>query len=372
MQSSEMKETGPFSEENFMKEAMRLAGKGEGWVSPNPMVGAVLVRGGRIISSGYHRRFGGPHAEVEALSGFKENVQDATLYVTLEPCCHYGKTPPCTELILKRRLKRVVIGVLDPSPQVAGRGVRVLRESGIAVEVGVMEEACRELNRSYFHWREQGLPWVTLKWAQSLDGKIATSTGHSQWITSQRSRKAAHRLRARHDAILIGIGTVLGDDPQLTVRHVRGRDPIRIILDTRLQIPFQSKVLERRPGEPVTWVATTDSVDTVKARDLENAGIRILRCPEDPSGGVDIAFLLKEIANEGISSVLVEGGSKVFTSFVRLGTVQRIVCFVAPIILGRGVDVIDDLGVMRVDKALRIASWSAKRSGEDLMIDALL
>jgi diaminohydroxyphosphoribosylaminopyrimidine deaminase/5-amino-6-(5-phosphoribosylamino)uracil reductase len=372
MPSTKDRDTGSYSDEDFMRAALQLAGKGEGWVSPNPMVGAVVVRGGKIISSGYHRRFGGPHAEVEALSRVENGLQDATLYVTLEPCCHYGKTPPCTDLILKRGLARVVVGALDPSPQVGGRGIQTLRESGIAVWVGVLEEACRKLNRTYFHWREQGLPWVTLKWAQSLDGRIATSTGHSQWITSQRSRKTVHRLRARHDAILVGIGTVLRDDPMLTVRHGRGRDPIRIILDTRLKIPFQSKVLERQPKAQPTWVATTDSADSVKARDLENMGIRILRCPEAPSGGVDIAFLLKEMADDGIASVLVEGGSKVLTSFIKSAAVQRMVCFVAPILLGSGVDVFDNLGILRVDQALRFGYGSVKRLGEDLMIDVLM
>jgi diaminohydroxyphosphoribosylaminopyrimidine deaminase/5-amino-6-(5-phosphoribosylamino)uracil reductase len=372
MSSSGVPSGGSERDNFYMKEAIRLARRGEGWVSPNPMVGAVVVCADKIISKGYHRRFGGPHAEVEALASGREDLSDATLYVTLEPCCYQGKTPACTELILRRRLKSVVVGCLDPNPQVAGRGVAILREAGMHVRVGVLENACMELNRPFFHWMEKGRPWVTLKWAQSLDGKIATTTGHSQWITSLTSRKASHRLRATHDAVLVGIGTVLRDDPDLTVRHVKGRNPVRVILDTQLKIPFQSKVLESKKWVQGPWLAAAESGDPVKSKELERRGVRILKCSRGVTGGIDINCLLQVLANEGISSVLVEGGAKVLTSFVKARAVQRLVCFIAPVILGKGVDVFEDLGILRVDKASHLVSWKVKRSGEDLMVDALV
>jgi diaminohydroxyphosphoribosylaminopyrimidine deaminase/5-amino-6-(5-phosphoribosylamino)uracil reductase len=334
------------------------------------MVGAVVVRNGRVIAEGHHRRFGGPHAEVEALNHLKGDLSDATLYVNLEPCCHRGKTPPCTELILRRGVGRVVVGILDPYPEVMGRGVEILRKSGARVETGVHEQACRELNRVFFHWMEQRSPWITLKWAQSLDGRIGTSTGHSQWITSGRSRTMAHRLRAEHDAVMVGVGTLLHDDPRLTVRHVRGRNPRRIVLDSKLRMPHDAKVLDSGTEGSQTWVATTEPIDREKARVLEETGVKIIPCPPDPQGHVDLASLMRHLANAGISSILVEGGARALTSFLRIGLVQRLVCFVAPIILGEGINAVGDLDILRVDDAIDIGSWKVKRLGRELMLDA--
>ena len=361
---------GPCSDEHFLGEALSLARKGEGRVSPNPMVGAVLVREGRVLSRGYHRRFGGPHAEVEALMGQQGDLRDATLYVNLEPCCHHGKTPPCTELITRLGVGRVVIGTLDPNPLVAGRGVRVLREAGVDVRVGVMEEPCRRLNRVFFHWMESGLPWVTLKWAQSLDGRIATRSGHSRWISSERSLRMAHRLRALHDAVLVGIGTVLADDPELTVRLARGRDPIRVVLDSRLRIPMESKLLRLSAQGPETWIVTAPSSDRQKARELERRGVRLIETLQGPGEEVDLREMLRGLARSGVSSVLVEGGGRVITSFLKARLVQRLVCFVAPIVLGRGKSAVRSLDVARVEDALRLHSWRVRRLGPDLMIDA--
>jgi diaminohydroxyphosphoribosylaminopyrimidine deaminase / 5-amino-6-(5-phosphoribosylamino)uracil reductase len=359
-------------DERFMKEAIALARKGERWVSPNPMVGAVVVRGGRVIARGYHRKFGGPHAEVDALRGLDQDLIDATLYVNLEPCCHHGKTPPCTELILSRRVGRVVVGSLDPNPQVGGRGIQRLREGGLTVQVGVLEEDCRALNRGFFHWMERGTPWVTLKWAQSLDGRIATSSGHSQWITCEASRKTAHALRATHDAVLVGVGTVLSDDPRLTVRHVRGRDPLRVVLDSSLQIPLGAKVLDVSPGGAQTWVVATEDVDELKVTAIEARRARVVRCPSDPVGWVEVRDLLRKMGSSGISSVLVEGGGSVITSFLSAAAAQRLVGFVAPLLLGEGVEAVRDLGIKRVDEAVRFSSWRVARSGADIMVDALL
>ena len=359
-------------DERFMAEALRLARRGEGWVSPNPMVGAVLVRDGELVARGYHRRFGGPHAEVEALERFAGHARDATLYVTLEPCCHHGKTPPCTERILGQGVRKVVVGITDPNPQVAGRGIQRLRDGGVEVRVGCLEDECRVLNRTFFHWMEHGRPWVTLKWAQSLDGRIATSTGHSQWISSEASRRIAHRLRATHDAVLVGIETVLRDDPQLTVRHVRGRDPLRVVLDSRLRVPLHARVLERSSSDHGVWVATRGSGSLTKVSALEASGIRVVQCPRGPDNGVDLAYLLGELGRSGISSLLVEGGGTVHTAFLRSGTARRLVCFVGPMLLGKGVDAVGALGISSVHEALRFASWRVRRVGGDMVVDALL
>jgi diaminohydroxyphosphoribosylaminopyrimidine deaminase/5-amino-6-(5-phosphoribosylamino)uracil reductase len=359
-------------DELHMREAVGLARRGRGRVSPNPMVGAVLTKGGRVISRGYHKKFGGPHAEVEALEGVEEDLAQSTLYVTLEPCCHHGKTPPCTDLILRRRVGRVVVGGLDPNPQVSGRGVRLLREGGAQVRVGVLESDCRALNRGFFFWMTRGRPFVTLKWAQSLDGRIATREGDSQWISSEPSRRRAHALRAEHDAVVVGAGTVLADDPRLTVRHVRGRNPSRVVLDSRLQTPPKAKVLHVSPREPAPWVVCATDAPEARADALAAAGARVMRLSREPQGGVDLSALLEEMGRAGISSVLVEGGSRVITSFLRERVAQRLVCFVAPVLLGTGVEAIGNLEVLRVEEGMRLLSWKIRRWGSDVMVDATL
>lgn len=359
-------------DEFYMSQALALAAKGRRWVSPNPMVGAVLVKDGNIIASGYHRRFGGAHAEVEALQQLDRCPEHATLYVNLEPCCHHGKTPPCTKRILEAGVERVVVGVLDPNPLVRGRGVQELRQHGLQVKVGVLEEACRELNRVFFYWMESSLPWVTLKWAQSLDGRIATRGGDSRWISSEQSRKMAHALRSEHDAILVGASTVRTDDPSLTVRHVRGRNPLRVILASDLNIPLEAKVLDRRPGEEPCWVACSEPMDPQRRAALEKKGARLVVCPRGPHGGVELAYLMRKLAGEGISSVLVEGGASTITSFLKAGLVQRIVCFVAPVLLGEGIGVVGDLGLDRVSQAISLPGWKLRRLGRDLVVDVTL
>lgn len=359
-------------DESYMSHAIALAARGRGWVSPNPLVGAVLVRSGRVIGQGYHRRFGGPHAEVEALREATGSLRDATLYVSLEPCCHQGKTPPCTRRILEAGVGRVVVGVLDPNPLMRGKGVEELRAAGVEVRVGVLEDRCRALNRVFFHWMENGLPWVTLKWAQSLDGRIATRSGDSKWISSDLSRKRAHALRAQHDALLVGAGTVRRDDPQLTVRHVRGRDPVRVVLASDLGIPMDAKVLRLEPGDKGCWVACVEPVEHGRVRALEERGARVLICPRDQTGGVDLLFLLRELGKAGISSVLVEGGASTVTSFLRAGSVQRVVCFVAPILLGDGLGAVGNLGLERVSQAVPLGQWRVHRLGPDLMIDVVI
>lgn len=359
-------------QESHMSRALALASKGRRWVSPNPMVGAVLVMDGRVVAEGYHRCFGAPHAEAEALRGVEGPLRQATLYVNLEPCCHHGKTPPCTQRILEAEVGRVVVGVLDPNPQVRGRGVEELRAAGVDVVVGVLEERCREINRVFFHFMERGIPWVTLKWAQSLDGRIAAGSGDSKWISSILSRRMAHALRAEHDAVLVGAETLRRDDPRLTVRHVKGRNPLRVVLTSDLDVALEAKAFSLGPSDPGCWVACSQGARSDRAEALKEKGIRVVPCPADASGGVDLAFLLRELGKAGISSLLVEGGSSTITSFLRARLVQRVVCFLAPMVLGEGVGAVGDLGLEKVSQALPLGNWKVKRLGPDLMVDSVV
>ncbi len=357
------------SEEEYMKLALRLARHGLGWTSPNPMVGAVLVKDGRIIGRGYHRRFGGNHAEVNALQNASADPAGATLYVTLEPCCHYGKTPPCVDAIIRNRIKGVVIGILDPNPQVSGKGIKILNEHGIETRVGVLEEACRELNEAHFKYMTTGLPLVTLKFAQTLDGRIATASGDSFGLSSEEFRKLAHRLRATNDAVLVGIDTILADNPRLTVRLVRGRNPTRVILDSRLRMPLDSEIVSTRDEAPVI-IATTVQADGKRASQLRELGLEILVVQPDKSGEIDLKHLLRALGERNISSVLVEGGGKVITSFLRQKLADKVVVAVAPKILGRGIDAVGELDIARISQALPLTFIKISRAGADIVIEA--
>jgi len=274
-----------------MRQALKLARRGLGKTSPNPMVGAVIVKEGRIIAQGYHRRFGGDHAEVDALKNAKEDVSGSTLYVTLEPCRHFGKTPPCTDAIIKSKIGKVVIGMLDPDPKMLGESVKLLNQRGIKTVVGVLESECFTLNEKYIKHRTTGLPYVTVKFAQTLDGRIAAANGSSSRISSPASLKLAHKLRAAHDAILVGIQTVLADDPELTTRLVKGRSPTRVILDSHLRIPLDAKVLANQAAAK-TLVVVTTAVDKIKLAALRKMGIEVLVIPPDAAGRVDLKKLL--------------------------------------------------------------------------------
>ncbi|RLB07963.1 MAG: bifunctional diaminohydroxyphosphoribosylaminopyrimidine deaminase/5-amino-6-(5-phosphoribosylamino)uracil reductase RibD [Deltaproteobacteria bacterium] len=353
----------------FMKRTLLLARRGIGRVSPNPLVGAVIVRHGEVIAEGYHRSFGGDHAEVDAIKRARGDVKGGTLYVNLEPCCHWGKTPPCTDALIKGGIKRVVVGTLDPNPSVNGKGVKILREHGIEVEVGVLEEEARKLNEVYFNYILTGLPFVTIKYAQTLDGRIATSLGESRWISSENSRKLAHRLRAQHDAILVGIGTVLADDPSLTVRWTKGKDPLRIVLDSRLRIPLNAQVLLE---EGDTLVVTTDQYDREKFAEIKKKGKEILIAQRDKKGWVELQPLLKTLIKKDVSSILVEGGRKVITSFLKDNLANRMVIITAPLILGEGVAGIGDLGIMELKSAIKPSSYKVSRVGGDMVFDLRL
>jgi diaminohydroxyphosphoribosylaminopyrimidine deaminase/5-amino-6-(5-phosphoribosylamino)uracil reductase len=355
-------------DEQFMRQALNLARRGLGKASPNPMVGAVIVKGGRVIAQGYHRLFGGDHAEVDALKHATEDVTDSTLYVTLEPCRHWGKTPPCTDAIVKSKIARVVVGMLDPFPEMRGKSIEQLNQHGIATVVGVLEAECRSLNETYLKYTTTGIPFVTLKWAQTLDGRIATSQGKSRWISSPESLKLAHKLRATHDAILVGVNTVLKDDPELTTRLVKGRNPVRVVLDSKLRIPLDSKVLANQEAAK-TLVAATTAAPKEKLTALKKMGIEVLTLPPGPASRVDLKALLKTLAQRKISSVLVEGGAEIITSFLRLGLADKIICIIAPKLMGSGTAVLGDLNITDLSQALKLTFTRVYRSGEDIVVE---
>jgi len=353
-----------------MSLALRLARKGLGKTSPNPVVGAVVVKDNRIIGRGYHHYFGGDHAEIDAFKNTKESLKGATLYVTLEPCCHQGKkTPPCTDAIIREKIGRVVIGTKDPNPKVSGKGIKILNEHGIETKVGVLEKECLAPNEVYIKYMSTGFPFVTLKFAQTLDGRIATATGDSKWISSEPFRRLAHRLRAVHDAVMVGIDTVLTDDPELTVRLVKGRNPTRVILDSKLRIPLNAKVITTADLAP-TIIATTSPADEKKAPQLRETGAEVLEVQADAAGKVDLRELLKLLARRHISSVLVEGGSGVITAFLCQKLVDKLVVAVVPKIMGRGIEAVGDLNIREVSQVLKLDFRKVYRVGEDVVIEA--
>jgi diaminohydroxyphosphoribosylaminopyrimidine deaminase/5-amino-6-(5-phosphoribosylamino)uracil reductase len=356
-------------DELYMKRALQLARRGMGAVSPNPMVGAVIERAGRIIADGWHRKFGADHAERNALKRASGSVRGATIYVTLEPCCHWGKTPPCVDILIEEGIKRVVIGTLDPNPLVDGKGAQILRDHGIEVTVGILEQAARMLNEVYFHYIRTGLPFITIKYAQSLDGRIATLQGNSRWISSERARKFTHRLRAQHDAIMVGRGTALADDPLLTVRLVKGKNPLRICLDSKLRIPLSAQVLQ---DDGKTLIVTTDEHGKDKIEKIRQLGKEVLVNQSGADGRVNLRPLMKVLAERGIASILVEGGAEVITSLLKEGLVNRMVVIVAPLILGKGTEAIGDLGIVDLKRAIRPSSCAIKRIGEDILCDLRL
>lgn len=357
--------------EQFMKLALKLAAKGRGYASPNPMVGAVIVKKGRIIGQGWHRCCGENHAEVNAIQSATENVAGSTMYVTLEPCCHSGKTPPCTDLIIRKKIKRVVIGTADSNPLVSCKGINRLKATGIEVKAGVLEDQCRSLNEVFFHFMETGLPFVTVKYAQTLDGRIATATGQSQWISSPASLKFAHQLRAEHDAILVGIGTVLKDNPTLTVRMVRGRNPLRIVVDNCLAVTTEFNVMQDLSGMP-TLIATTKSASDPAFRALAKAGAELVRVRSDKNNHVSLQQLLQLLAARNISSVLIEGGSQIITSALKDNLVNRLVTVIAPKILGKGIEAVGDLNIRNLEKAKKLTVKSVARKGTDVIMDCRL
>jgi diaminohydroxyphosphoribosylaminopyrimidine deaminase/5-amino-6-(5-phosphoribosylamino)uracil reductase len=317
-----------------MRRALRLAEQAKGWTKPNPMVGAILIKAGKRIGEGYHTRYGAAHAEIEALKNAQESARGATLYVTLEPCCHQGKTPPCTEAVIKSGIKKVVIATKDPSQKVNGQGIKALQEAGIEVEVGLLENEARELNRFFFTYHEKGRPYITLKAALSLDGKIAVAPGQRTVLTAMPAQRYLHSLRHEHEAILVGAGTVLTDNPHLGVRHIEGQDPLRIVLTGARKLPKDLQIF----------------------RD-EN----VLLLPDK-----NIKEVLNVLYEKGISSVLIEGGQKVFEAFIKAKVVDEMILFLAPTFLGKKA-----VAFAELPQPIKLSQVHAKTLGKDLVLHAV-
>ncbi len=357
------------SDRRFMRECLRLARRGKGYVSPNPMVGAVLVQDGRILARGYHRNFGGPHAEVDCLSRFAGDARRATLYVNLEPCSYHGKTPPCVDLILSRGIRRVVAAMKDPNHRVAGRGLRILRRAGVRVGVGIMEAEARELNRIFARQISARRPYVHVKIAQSQDGKIAG--GSTRWISSPRSRRHVHAMRAEYDAVLVGAGTVRADNPSLTVRLVKGRNPDVVILDGALSLPPGTKLFAPHGSRRVFLFTTTQAFRrrAARAKQLMGRGISVIAL-KGKAGRVDLHEVLADLYRRDVASILVEGGANVFTRFLTDGPVDEMTLFVSPEFFGNGVAAVE--GGSELSRGLAmVETITVGRSGKDSTINIL-
>lgn len=364
------------TDQEYMLRAIQLAKKGEGWTNPNPMVGAVIVKDGRIIGEGYHKKCGELHAERNAIASLTESAEGATIYVTLEPCCHYGKTPPCTEAIIEQKIKKVVIGSRDPNPKVAGKGAQILRESGITVVQDFMREECDRLNPVFFHYITTKTPYVVMKYAMTLDGKIATKTGASKWITGETARQEVQHMRHRYMGIMAGIGTVLADDPMLNVRVEGWKSPVRILCDSSLRIPLDSQIV-RSAKEYRTIVAyagreeneeITEKI-TKKIEQLHAKGVDTICCP-DEKGQIDLKKLMTYLGNEGIDSILLEGGGTLNDSALRAGIVKEVHCFIAPKLFGgkNSKTPVEGIGIGLPSEALKLKCTDICRIGEDIRI----
>ena len=350
---------------DHMRRALRLAERGRGRVSPNPMVGAVLVRDGTVVGEGAHRRFGGDHAEAEALAAAGAAARGATLYVTLEPCAHRGHTPPCADAVIAAGVARVVCALEDPDPRVAGRGLQRLRNAGIDVEVGLCSREAGAQNAAFLKHRRSGRPLVLLKLGQSLDGCIATRTGASRWITSEAARRHAHRWRSWVDAVAVGAGTVLADDPELTVRLVRGRDPRPLVVDGRLRVSPEARIFAA--ARPI--LATGATVPAARLEPFAARGVEVWTLPDD-GGRIHLDELARAAGQHQITSLLIEGGRALAAAALRDRVVDEVMVYVAPTLLGDGLPAIGDLGVERLEEAPRLEQVQTRRLGPDLLIAA--
>lgn len=357
-------------DEHYMEIALELASKGEGFVNPNPQVGALVVKEGNIVGRGYHKFYGGPHAEVYALKEAGDKAAGGQIYVTLEPCSHYGKTPPCVEAIVRAGIKKVVVALKDPNPLVSGRGIEFLRNKGIEVVTGVLEKEALNINEIFIKYISDKLPFVILKSAVTLDGKIATVTGQSKWITCEESRNFVHHIRNRVMAIAVGIGTILSDNPLLTTRlEKKCKSPIAVVLDSKLRIPLDCKIFDTLKYRK-TIIACTEGYDEDKKYEIEKMGVDVIICPKDESGHVNLKILIEKLGNIGIDSLFIEGGGSLNFSALSSGIVDKVIYFIAPKIIG-GLEAktsVEGKGIEDLNKAVKLKNISYLKSGEDMMI----
>ena len=356
-----------------MQMAMELAERGKGFVNPNPLVGAVVVKDDRVIGKGWHRKYGCLHAEREALAACTEDPSGSTMYVTLEPCCHHGKQPPCTDAIIAAGISRVVVGIPDPNPLVAGKGVAILREHGIEVECGLLEADLKYQNRVFLKYITSGRPWVTMKWAMTLDGKIAACTGDSRWVSGEESRAFAHELRGWNMVIMAGIGTVKADDPMLNCRIEGMRSPVRVIADSNATVSLDSNIV-RTARQYRTILAVSghsEGMDDRIAR-LADAGVEVMDCGQSPDGKVDLGCLFGMLGRTGIDSVLVEGGAELDWSLVESGFVDELYCFIAPKVVGgrSAKGPVGGNGFPKMSQAVGFDIESVGRKGQDILVHA--
>lgn len=357
-------------DQDYMNLAINVAKAGVGQTTPNPVVGAVIVNDGRVVGIGAHLKAGEPHAEVHAIRMAGEKAQNATAYVTLEPCSHHGKTPPCADLLITSKVKRVVVATTDPNPLVAGKGIAKLKAAGIEVEVGVCKEQADALNAVFFHYLDKKRPYVTLKSATTLDGKIATVTGESKWITGEAARQDVHLYRSIHDAILVGVNTVLMDNPSLTTRlpNGTGKNPIRVILDSKLRTPLDSQIVN--DGKAETWIIVSNQVNQEKMNEFsEKKGVRIIQLQEP---NLSISTMLTRLGEEGISSIFVEGGAEVNGSFLKEKAINQVIVYLAPKLFGgkQAPTAIGGSGIESIDDSLQLTIKSVEQLGEDVKIIA--
>ena len=353
------------NDSRYMQRALTLARKGVGRTAPNPAVGCVIVRDGQVVGEGWHKKAGTPHAEIHALHQAGALARSADVYVTLEPCSHHGKTPPCSEALIKAGVRRVVTGMIDPFDQVSGKGIEQLRGAGILVEVGLLEAACRELNKGFVKYVTSGLPHVIYKSAMTLDGNIATVTGNSRWASGEESRRYVHRLRDTCDAVMVGVDTILADNPQLTVRHVRGRSPLRVIVDTRLRTPESVSVLTG-PLAKKTIIATCEADPKVHRR-YQAQGATVMVC-EEFDGRVFMADLLQKLGRFGVQTILLEGGSRLAGNMLKNSLIDEFVFFYAPKLVGNGFAPFTLSGIETMDAAIRVVIDRVGMSGSDIVV----
>jgi diaminohydroxyphosphoribosylaminopyrimidine deaminase/5-amino-6-(5-phosphoribosylamino)uracil reductase len=358
----------------YMRRALELAEEGSGFTNPNPVVGAVIVKEGKIIGEGYHKAYGSHHAEINAFNNAKEDVKGATMYVTLEPCSHFGKTPPCANAIIEKGIQKVIVALQDPNPQVEGKGIKLLRENGIEVVAGVLEEESRKLNEIFIKYITTNEPFLILKTAMTLDGKISTYTGDSKWITNEKSREYVHKLRHRVAAIMVGIGTVLQDNPYLNTRlgDGEGRDATRIIVDTSARISLEANMLNMKSSAK-TIIATTELASRQKLQELENKGVEIIMTPL-VNNQVDLKYLMKALGERKIDSVLLEGGSEINYSAIEADIVDKMIAFIAPKLIGgrTAKTPVGGLGRALMKDAVTINEIEVHRFDNDIMLEAYL
>lgn len=356
------------TDSDYMELAIALAQKGCGYTAPNPMVGAIIVKNQHIIGVGYHERYGEAHAERNALNACTESPKDATIYVTLEPCCHQGKQPPCVDAIIDAGIKRVVVGCLDPNPLVAGKGCRILREHGIEVVEHVKEDACKKINEVFFHYITEKKPFVAMKYAMTLDGKIATRTGASKWITGEDARMHVQKMRHKYSAIMVGIGTVLADDPLLTCRIPGGKNPLRIICDTNLKTPLTSQIVQT--ANEVPTIIATCCCETKKWSDYTKYGCRILQISEK-NGHLDLNELMEKLGKEGIDSILLEGGGTLNYAALESNIVQKILAYIAPKLFGgsNAKSPVEGLGITLPSECVQIINQQVHFIESDILIE---